>query len=255
MASMKHRPTLTTALPLAAMLASSLTLDLSVAQAADRAPLAAYAPVATDVQTRVYQTVMQYVQAQTQGYPGDVKIEIQPLDKRIKVSACELMEGFAVQGTRLWGRTHVGVRCIQTQAKPWTLYVQADVQVWGRYAVTALPVSQGHAIPVHAVVMQAGDLTKLPTGVITDTGMLEGKQAALNLPLGTVLRPELLKATPVVMQGQAVQLLGNGQGFVVTADGVAMQTANVGQVVDVKVSSGQIIKGVAQSNGKIEVRF
>lgn len=252
---MKSRAILSNALLLAVMLVVTLPSGWSVAGTADRAPLAAYAPAAADVQTRVYQTVMQYVQTQTQGYPGEVKIEIQPLDKRIKVSACELMEGFAVQGTRLWGKTHVGVRCIQTLAKPWTLYVQADVQVWGHYAVTALPVSQGHAIPVNAVVMQAGDLTKLPSGVITDMVMLEGKQAALNLPLGTVLRPELLKATPVVMQGQTVQLLGSGQGFVVTADGVAMQTANVGQVVNVKVSNGQIIKGIAQSNGKIEVRF
>lgn len=212
-------------------------------------------PAGSELHTRIYQTVLQYVHSQTQGYPGKVHIEIQPLDSRIRVSACDLMEGFAVQGARLWGRTHIGVRCVQTTAKPWSLYVQADVQVWGDYAVTALPVSQGSMLQTSDVVMQSGDLTKLPAGIITDLTVLDGKQAALNMPLGTVLRPELLKSVPVVLQGQTVRLNSTGQGFVITADGTAMQTAKAGQVVDVKVSSGQIIKGVAQTSGHVEVRF
>lgn len=231
-------------------------------QAADQAPVNATianqrlgASPAGDMHSRIYQTVMQYVRNQTQGYPGKVNIEIQPIDARIRIAECDLMEGFTVQGARLWGKTHVGIRCLQAQSKPWTLYVQADVQVWGEYAVTALPISQGSSVQPADVVMQAGDLTKLPAGIITDLTMLEGKQATLNMPLGTVLRPELLKSIPVIMQGQTVQLNSRGEGFVITADGTAMQTANAGQVVDVKVSSGQVIKGVAQSTGKVEVRF
>ena len=213
------------------------------------------AAAASDIHTRVYQTVMQYVQGQTQGYPGKVHIEIQPLDSRIRIAACDVMEGFTVQGARLWGKTHVGVRCLQSASKPWTLYVQTDVQVWGDYAVTALPLSQGSPLSASDVVMQNGDLTKLPAGIITDLSMLEGKKTLLNMPLGTVLRPDLLKSVPVIMQGQSVQLSSRGEGFVVTADGTAMQTANVGQVVDVKVSNGQLVKGVAMANGKVDVRF
>lgn len=216
---------------------------------------ASSAMVGNDVHSRLYQTAMQYVQTQTQGYPGQVKIEIQPLDTRIRIAECGLMEGFTVQGARLWGKTHIGIRCLQSETKPWTLYVQADVQVWGEYAVTALPVGQGAPVQSSDVVMQSGDLTKLPAGIITDVSMLSGKQAALNLPLGTVLRPELLKSIPVIKQGQTVQLNSRGDGFVITADGTALQTANVGQVVDVKVSSGQIVKGVAQASGKVNVQF
>lgn len=209
----------------------------------------------TDMHRQLYQTAMQFVQSQTQGYPGKVNIEIQPLDSRIRIAECQLMEGFTVQGARLWGKTHIGVRCLKSESKPWTLYVQADVQVWGDYAVTALPLSQGASILTTDVVMQSGDLTKLPAGIITDSAMLEGKQAAINLPLGTVLRPELLKSVPVIKQGQTVQLNSRGEGFVISADGTAMQTANVGQVVDVKVSSGQIVKGVAQASGRVNVQF
>lgn len=215
----------------------------------------AWAAPANTMHSRLLETVTQFVMTQTQGYPGKVKIEVLPIDNRIQIAECGLMEAFTVQGARLWGKTHIGVRCLQSESKPWTLYVQADVQVWADYAVTALPVSQGSPVQATDVVMQHGDLSKLPAGIITDVSLLAGKHAALNLPLGTVLRPEMLKAVPVIQQGQMVQLNSKGEGFVITADGTAMQTANVGQVVDVKVSSGQIIKGIAQASGKVDVRF
>lgn len=215
---------------------------------------------------RVLQTVTQYVQAQTAGYPGKVNVLIQPLDSRIKIPECLSLEAFTMQGVRLWGRTHVGVRCqtmnheVDTNAdsstsKPWSIYVQADVQVWGEYAVTAMPVSQGVNLTEADIIMQRGDLSKLPYGVVTDLAQAIGKQASMHLPLGTVLRPDLLKAVAVIMQGQTVQLSSRGPGFVVTTDGTALKAAQVGQVVDVKVSSGQIIKGVAQASGKVEVNF
>lgn len=245
-----------------AMLMTLTAVFSNVLLAADRAATSATVasqramePVSADMHSRVHQTVVQYVLSQTQGYPGKVNVDIQPLDSRIRIAACDRMEGFTVPGARLWGKTHVGVRCLQADSKSWTLYVQADVQVWAEYAVTAVPVSQGAVLSPNDVVLQSGDLSKLPAGIITDLSMLEGKQAALNMPLGTVLRPELLKSRPVIMQGQTVQLNSRGEGFVVSADGTALQTANAGQVVDVKVSSGQVIKGVALSSGKVDVRY
>lgn len=206
---------------------------------------------------RIAQTVMDYVQAQTSAYPGKVNVLVQPLDSRLRLGECLQLEAFTPTGARLWGKTNVGVRCSVTgsDAKPWSLYVQADVQVMGSYAVTAVPVGQGSILGNAEVVMQTGDLSKLPNGIVTDLNLVLGKQASMNLPLGTVLRPELLKSVAVVLQGQTVQLSSRGPGFVVTTDGTALQTAHAGQVVDVKVSSGQVIKGVAQPSGKVEVGF
>jgi flagella basal body P-ring formation protein FlgA len=72
---------------------------------------------------------------------------------------------------------------------------------------------------------------------------------------GTVLRQEMLKISPVVQQGQAVKLTSSGNGFSVSAEGQAMSKANEGQVVQVKVASGQIVTGIARSGGQIEVGF
>lgn len=213
-------------------------------------------PIADNMRKQVEHTVMDYLQAQTQGYPGKVNIALQALDSRIQIQACDQLEAFGMQGSRLWGKTHVGVRCRASgNQKPWSIYLQADVQVFGKYVVTAVPVSQGQMLTANDIVIQSGDLTRLPNGILTDTKMVEGKLASINLTAGTVLRPELLKATTVIQQGQTVQLSSAGNGFVVSADGTAMNAAHAGQVVQVKVASGLMIKGIAKDIGKVEVSY
>ena len=65
----------------------------------------------------------------------------------------------------------------------------------------------------------------------------------------------MLKVTPVVQQGQTVKVTSVGKGFSVSAEGQAMAKANEGQLVQVKVASGQVITGVARNGGQIEVNF
>ena len=249
---------------LAVVLLSLLALGVSLNVNADeRTDSRAHANnTANNMRKQVEQTVMQYLQAQTQGYPGKVNIALQPLDSRIQIQPCDQLEPFSMQGSRLWGKTHVGVRCRANQntnkvanQKPWSLYMQADVQVFGQYAVTAVPLSQGQVLTARDIVMQSGDLSRLPNGILTDANMVEGKLASINLSTGTVLRPELLKATTVIQQGQTVQLSSAGNGFVVSTDGTAMNTAQPGQVVQVKVASGLMIKGIAKDIGKVEVSY
>jgi flagellar basal body P-ring formation protein FlgA len=52
-----------------------------------------------------------------------------------------------------------------------------------------------------------------------------------------------------------VMLVTVGNGFSISAEGNAMTKATEGQVVQVKVASGQVISGVARSDGKVEVNY
>jgi flagella basal body P-ring formation protein FlgA len=65
----------------------------------------------------------------------------------------------------------------------------------------------------------------------------------------------MLKASPVVQQGQTVMVVSNGQGFSVSAEGQAMTKASEGQVVQVKVANGQLVSGIARIGGKVEVIY
>jgi flagella basal body P-ring formation protein FlgA len=133
--------------------------------------------------------------------------------------------------------------------------VQATVNVMAQYLVAALPLSQGQIVTDQDVIFEKGDLTQLPTGVFTDQAQAVGRTVSISMNAGTVLRQEMLKIAPAIQQGQTVMVTSKGSGFSVSAEGQAMAKANEGQVVQVKVSSGQVVTGIARNGGQVEVAF
>ena len=69
------------------------------------------------------------------------------------------------------------------------------------------------------------------------------------------MRGDMLKARVVVQQGQTVKVVSRGPGFEAANEGKAMNSGGVGQVVQVRLANGQIVSGVASSDGHVEIRF
>lgn len=201
----------------------------------------------------ILQSVQQFLQTQTVGLPGKVKISVGKLDNRLNLAACGAMEPFLPTGSRIWGKTTVGVRC----ASPtnWTIYLQADISVIGNYLISAAPLAQGQLISDDQINIASGDLTKLPNGIITDKNQAIGKTVAMSIPAGTPLRMDALRVQAAIKQGQSVKLVSTGNGFQVTADGQALSTANAGQTVQIRIANGQVISGMAKADGVVEVSY
>ncbi|MBY0267906.1 MAG: flagellar basal body P-ring formation protein FlgA, partial [Burkholderiales bacterium] len=62
-------------------------------------------------------SIEHFLRAQTAGLPGTVSHSIGPIDAR----TCAAPEVFLPPGARLWGKSHVGVRC--SVPASWTIYV------------------------------------------------------------------------------------------------------------------------------------
>lgn len=194
-----------------------------------------------------------FLTAQSQGYPGQVKISVGAIDQNLRLAQCPAPDVFMPAGSRAWGKTSVGVRCAAPVA--WTIYIQANVSVMGQYLIAAAPLAQGHVIGSDDVVPAIGDLTKLPPGIFTDAAQALGRSVSMSLMAGAVLRQEILKAPLAIQRGQAVQITSIGKGFRISAEGKAMGSAGDGDIVQVKVASGELISGVARAGGKVEVTF
>jgi flagellar basal body P-ring formation protein FlgA len=197
--------------------------------------------------------ISEYLKIQTKGYPGQVTIQTGNIDNRLKLAPCADVSVFMPRGSRPWGKTSVGLKCMAPS--PWTIYVQATVKVNGQYLVAVAPLAQGQIVTDKDVIFEVGDLTQLPAGVYTEISQVVGHIVNISMNAGTVLRQDLLKTMPVVQQGQSVMLVTAGEGFSISAEGHAMTKAIEGQVVQVKVANGQVIAGVARSDGKVEVNY
>jgi flagella basal body P-ring formation protein FlgA len=197
--------------------------------------------------------ITEFLETQTIGYPGKVSVHAGAIDPNLKLAQCPDMQVFMPTGSRAWGKTSVGVRCNAPNA--WTIYVQATVNVVAQYLVAASPLAQGQTVTEQDMMFESGDLTQLPAGVFTEQSQAIGRTVNISMNAGAVLRQELLKVAPVVQLGQTVMVTSKGNGFSVSAEGLSMAKANEGQVVQVKVASGQIVTGIARSGGQVEVGF
>jgi len=197
--------------------------------------------------------VEQFLQTQTAGLPGEVRVKVGAIDSRTLLSACPAPQAFLQPGARAWGKTTVGVRC--TAPSSWTIFVQAQVSVQAEYVAAALPLAQGQAIEQSQLVLVKGDIATMPNGIITDMSQAIGRMPTVSLAAGTPLRADSLRSKPVVQQGQAVRLVTNGNGFSVSGEGKAISNAGDGQVVQVRTASGSIVSGTAHAGGLVEVAF
>jgi flagella basal body P-ring formation protein FlgA len=196
------------------------------------------------------QKVKEFLSTQSVGSPGKVDINTTPIDSNLKLAYCPAPEAFFPAGSRAWGKTTVGLRC---NTPNWTIYVQANVSITAEYAVSTMPLSQGQTINANDLVMQKGDITTLPNGIFTDTSQILGRTPKMSLPAGSVLRQDMLKLPTVIQQNQIVRVVSNGNGFSITTEGNALTSATEGQVVQVRMNSGQVINGVADARGQVVV--
>lgn len=200
----------------------------------------------------VLDTAERFVRLQTQGLPGNVKITMGSLDLK-RLPACAAHEAYLPAGGRLSGKTHVGVRCLGPNI--WNVLVPVQIAVTGNYVTTSRPLAAGQTVQAGDLTTLSGDMSSLPTGVVTDPANAVGKTLRNSLGAGQPLRSDQLLAPLVIRQGQSVRVISRGPGFAVSGEGKAMNNAAEGQMAQIRLSSGQTVSGVAKADGSVEISF
>ena len=213
--------------------------------------LAALSNGASAEESGLAATLDHYLRTQTQGLPGKVSYSMGPLNQPARLAPCSAFEPFQPPGSRLWGKTTVGVRCLGPTL--WTVYVPVQVRVFGTYLLTARQLTAGEIVGAADVLAQQGDLGILPANVLTDPAQVSGRKVRNGIAAGLPLRADLLIAPWAVQQGQSVKLQSSGAGFTVSNEGKALNNAIAGQIAQVRTASGQVVSGVARSGGIVEV--
>ena len=201
----------------------------------------------------VRQAIERFLVSQSQGLPGEVSITIEDIDGNNQLVPCAALDVSLPPGARAWGKTHVAVRCLAPEV--WGLFVAAKVRVVADYLVTAHPLSQGQAVLSDDLAHMRGDLADLPAGILTDEAQAIGRTLTLSVVAGRPLRADMLRLPLLVRQNQTVKLVSRGAGFQVASEGRALNQGSEGEVIQVRLTSGQVVSGIARASGVVEVGF
>lgn len=199
----------------------------------------------------ILETAERHARMQAQGLPGEVSVRADPLDPNTQLPACTSLQAYTPSGSRQWGKTHVGVRCLAPQQ--WNILVSVQISVINSYAVTTRPLAAGQTIQAGDLSLVRGDLAGLPAGIVTDLSTTTGKTLKNSLAAGQALRSDQLLAPLLIKQGQSVKLQARGPGFTVSSEGKAMNNAAAGQVAQIRLTSGQTTSGIVLDDGSVEI--
>jgi flagella basal body P-ring formation protein FlgA len=198
----------------------------------------------------IHKTVLAFIQSQTQDMPGQITVKLTKLDPRVSLPACSQLEAFLQTGSSILGKTSIGIRC--NEKNGWSLFVSATITMKSSMLVSSRPLPQGKTITSDDYSIQSGELSQ--QGIITGEAQVKGKILKFSIGAGQLLNQDMFRSAYIVTQGQTVQIVSDGPGFKLRNEGLAMGNAAAGQSVQVKVSTGQIITGIAKEDGTVGVR-
>ncbi len=216
------------------------------------APFVLAWPAGAGAQATPPDPIRSFVERQLPAGAGRVEIAVGTLDPRLQLAPCARIEPYLLPGTRLWGRTAIGVRCLEGAS--WTVALPVTVTVRGRAVVAGETLAAGSQPAGASLRLEEAELTREPGTPVTDPAQLVGKTLLRPVLAGQVIRVEHLRATPVVSAGDPVRISVIGQGFVIQAEGQALAAAGDGQPVRVRTESGRILAGTVRGR-TVEVRI
>jgi flagella basal body P-ring formation protein FlgA len=180
-----------------------------------------------------------------------VDIQVGPLDARLRLAPCQRIEPYLPPSARLWGRTRIGLRCVQGPSH-WNVYLPITVKVYGQALVATAPLSVGSVIGGADVVLAEVDLAEDASTAMMDANLVVGRTLARAVNAGQSVRQAHLKPRQWFAAGETVQVIAAGTGFSVAGVGQALTPGMEGQTARVKTESGRVLTGVPVGERRME---
>ncbi|MDM7456404.1 MAG: flagellar basal body P-ring formation chaperone FlgA [Tepidimonas sp.] len=174
--------------------------------------------------------------------PLRAEIEVGTLDSRLRLAPCQRVEPHLPPGTRLWGRSRIGLRCTDGPVA-WNVFLPIYVRVWGPGWVLRRPVARGETLTAQHAESTEVEWTAHRDSVLVAPQDWVGREAVRGLAAGQVLRSGLVRTPPAMGVGSVVRVRIEGPGFAVTTTGEALGEARVGGPVRVRLTNRRVLTG------------
>ncbi|MBX9816446.1 MAG: flagellar basal body P-ring formation chaperone FlgA [Burkholderiaceae bacterium] len=172
-----------------------------------------------------------------------MQAEVGALDSRLRLAPCGNIEPHLPAGARLWGRSRVGLRCVDGVTR-WNISLPVVVKATGKAWVMRGHVAAGATITESDVMEAEVDWAEEASPVLVDRTLWVGQTATRLLSTGQTLRQGMVKPTQVFQAGASVRVLAQGAGFQVSSQAQALSAGVVGQLARVRMENGRVASGL-----------
>lgn len=183
-----------------------------------------------------------------------LEISVGALDSRLRLAPCGNVEPYLPPGARLWGRSRVGLRCVDGISR-WNVSVPLTVKAYGNAWVVRSRIMFGTPLAQGDLVLAEVDWAEDTNPVIADSSMWLGQTATRTMTTGQVLRMGMVRPTQVFQAGTQVRVVAEGVGFQVSAAAQALSAGVIGQQARVRMDNGRITSGTVLDARTVKIEL
>jgi len=232
---------------------------LAIALAPATAALAQSNPTAPGPHSGLEQMAKDFLQpALGQSVGGEAGVSLRPeivmgqLDSRLRLAPCGAIEPYLPPGTRLWGRSKVGLRCVDGVSR-WNVFVPVTVKAWGPAWVVKANVPAGETLNADHAEQAEVDWAAHPSPVLAMSQRWIGHQTAYPLQAGQPLRENMVRAPQAFEAGAQVKVSSGGAGFSISVIGQAVAAARIGEPARVRLPNGRVVTGTVRPDQTVSI--
>ncbi|MCV0441375.1 MAG: flagellar basal body P-ring formation chaperone FlgA [Hydrogenophaga sp.] len=184
--------------------------------------------------------------------PLRTEVVMGSLDSRLRLAPCAKVEPHLPPGSRLWGRSRIGLRCVDGPRR-WNVYIPVTIKAWGPAWVLRRPVDAGATLSQDDAEQVEVDWAAQSSAVLARPDMWVGQQTAFALTPGQAIRENMVRPTKAFAAGDQVRVNGSGTGFSISATGKALTHGLVGQSARIRLPGGRVVTGEVQDDQTVEM--
>jgi len=183
-----------------------------------------------------------------------MEVNVGALDPRLKLAPCSRVEPYVPVNTRLWGKTRIGLRCLEG-AVHWNVFLPITIKAWGNAWVLKSNAAPGTTLRETDAMLAEVDWATDNSPVLSRPDQWVGQTLAYAVVAGQALRQSMVRAAQAFSAGAVVKIVAQGAGFEISTQGQAVGPGVLGQTVRVKTETGNVVLGTVLDAHTVVVSF
>lgn len=195
--------------------------------------------------------VENYVKQQLKPFGEQVEIT----DIRIPANAQDCNNNLKLNinnASKLIGSILVTAKC---DSPNWQVSIPVQTKVSAKVVVAVRPINANATITADDISLQNMDLSRHAGNVFLKLENVINKMTKTNIASGQTIRPEQLREKSVIERGDKVKLTIEKDLVNITSEGLAQNSAGIGEKIKIKVQSGKIIDGYVKDKSNVIVHY
>lgn len=189
---------------------------------------------------------------QPAGLPLRMEVSVGSLDSRLRLAPCARVEPYLPAGARLWGRTRLGLRCVEG-ATAWNVFLPVTIKAFGPAWVLTNNVAPGAVLTAEDAIEAEVDWAADVSPVMANPDLWVGQTATRQLVAGQALRQAMVRPPMLFRAGAQVKVVVQGPGYSVSSAGHALSGGAAGQTVRIRMDNGRVITGIVTDSGTVSI--